>query len=74
MFSILAISEKYLMLHLLKIMQTYIAMDNDDDNDDNHDTNGEDVNDNHDLAIHLAIQLSSPPILSLNFNAFRQRC
>ena len=74
MFSILAISEKYLMLHLLKIMQIYIAMDNDDDNDDNHDTNGEDVNDNHDLAIHLAIQLSSPPILSLNFNAFRQRC
>ena len=74
MFSILAISEKYLMLHLLKIMQIYIAMDNDDDNDDNHDTNGVDVNDNHDLAIHLAIQLSSPPILSLNFNAFRQRC
>ena len=74
MFSILAISEKYLMLHLLKIMQTYIAMDNGNDNDDNHDTNGEDVNDNHDLAIHLAIQLSSPPILSLNFNAFRRRC
>ena len=74
MFSILAISEKCLMLHLLKIMQTYIAMDNGNDNDDNHDTNGEDVNDNHDLAIHLAIQLSSPPILSLNFNAFRQRC
>ena len=29
--------------------------------------------DNDDLAIHLAIHPSSPPILSLNFKAYRQK-
>ena len=35
-----------------------------------YDDNGDD---NDDLAIHLAIQPSSPPILSLNFKAFSQK-